>query len=465
MTRSMPGAAVEALRSAVQGTVITPEDAGYDEARMLWNAAFDRRPALIARCISAMDVAAALGFAREHGLEVAVRGGAHSYPGHSGCDDGVVIDLSRLDGVSVDPRARRARVQGGALLRAVDAATQAHGLAVPSGVVSHTGVAGLTLGGGLGWLTRKAGLSIDSLVSAAVVLADGRILRAAEDENADLFWAIRGGGGNFGVVTEFEFRLHQVDPTVQFGLFFWPQEQGGEALRLIRDMMATLPRSLNGFPATAFHAPPAPFVPAKHHHKLGHALLLAGFGDPAEHQHAVDRIRTALPPLFDHVTPMPYVELQQLLDEAAGWGFYVYNKAAYVEDITDELIEVLAEHAPRKHSPLSFVIFYRLDQAYCEVDEDATAFAGGRSPRYAVFIEGFCPTAGLLTAERKWVRSLWDALRPHMIDAGAYINALYEQDDQRIRASYGPKYDRLAAIKGKYDPGNVFHLNANIKPA
>lgn len=459
------GGNVEALRSAMQGPVIAPGDASYDEARKLWNAAIDGHPAVIARCASAADVAAAVGFARENGLEIAVRGGAHSMPGHSVCDDGVMIDLSGLNGVSVDPDARRARVQGGALLRDVDAATQGHGLAVPAGIVGHTGIGGLTLGGGMGWLTRKGGLSIDNLVSAEIVVADGRVLRAAEDENADLFWAIRGGGGNFGVVTEFEFRLHQVGPTVQFGLLFWEQERGAEALRLMRDVVEGLPRSLAGIPAAALHAPPAPFVPVEHHHRLGHALLLVGFGDAAEHQQAVDRIRTTLPPLFDHVTPMPYVALQQLLDEANGWGFYGYDRGAYFEELTDEAIEVLAGHAPGKQSPLSVVLFYRLDDAYCEVDEDATAFGGGRTPRYEGFIIGLCPVPEMLAAEREWVQALWNALRPHMIDTGTYINALTEQDDHRIRVTYGPKYDRLAAIKGKYDPGNLFHRNANIKPA
>ncbi len=385
------GGEVEALRSAMDGPVTTPGDPGYDEARKLWNAAIDRRPALIAQCASAADVAAAVRFAQEHGLEIAVRGGAHSVPGHSVCDGGVMIDLSRLNRVSVDPDARRARVQGGALLRDLDAATQAHGLAVPTGIVGHTGIGGLTLGGGMGWLTRKAGLSIDNLASAEVVVADGRILRAADDENADLFWAIRGGGGNFGVVTEFEFRLHQVGPIVQFGLFFWGQEQGDEALRLMRDVIADLPRSLNGIPAAALHAPPAPFVPVEHHHRLGHALLLVGFGDPAEHQQVVEHIRAALPPLFDHVTPMPYVALQQLLDEANGWGHYGYDNGAYFENLTDEAIEVLTEHASRKHSPLSVVLFYRLDEAYCEIGEDDTAFGGGRTPRYEGFIDRSLP--------------------------------------------------------------------------
>jgi FAD/FMN-containing dehydrogenase len=456
--------AADALRATMDGAVVAPDDRSYDAARKVWNAEIDRRPRVITQCASVADVVAAVGFAKDHDLEIAVRGGAHSMAGYSVCDDGMMIDLSRLDGVSVDPAARRARVEGGALLRDLDAATQAHGLAVPVGAIGHTGVGGLTLGGGMGWLSRQAGLSIDNLVSAQVVVADGRVLRAAEDENPDLFWAIRGGGGNFGVVTEFEFRLHEVGPIVQFGLFFWDESQGAEALRLMRDVIADLPRSMNAGPAAGMSAPPAPFVPAEHHHKLGYALVLVGFGDPAEHQRVTDRIRRTLPPLFDHVTPMPYTALQQMLDEPLGWGVHNYDKSAYFEDFTDEVIEVFTEHVPRKTSPLSVLLFYRLDQAYCEAGEDDTAFSGRRTPRYIGFFMGVCPTREMLIAEREWVRSLWDALRPHTMGVGTYVNALEGPDDDHVRASYGPKYDRLAAIKAKYDPGNVFHRNANIRP-
>ena len=455
---------VGSLRGAMAGPVIGPDDLAYEQARKVWNAAIDRHPAFIAQCLSAADVAAAIKFAQQQGLEIAVRGGAHSAPGHAVCDDGLMIDLSQLNRVTVDAEAKRARVQGGALLRDLDAATQGHGLAVPAGMVGHTGVAGLTLGGGMGWLTRQYGLSIDNLVSAEVVVADGRILRAAEDENPDLFWAIRGGGGNFGVVTEFEFRLHEVGPTVQFAMLFWGAEQGREALKLIREMVGELPRTVNAVPG-ALNAPPAPFVPNEHHFKPGYVLLLTGFGDPAEHQQIVDRVRSALPPLFDYVTPMPYVALQQMLDEANAWGFYVHDKGAYFEDFTDEWIDVFTEYAPQRTSPLSVVLFYRLDQAYSEVGDDATAFGGGRSPRYAAFFIGVCPVPQMLEAERSWVRSLWDALRPYMMGDGTYVNALEGQDDDQIRDTYGAKYDRLTAIKAKYDPQNIFHRNANIEPA
>jgi len=458
------GAQVEALKAAMAGAVVTPDELDYEQARKVWNADIDYRPAVIAQCTTAQDVAEAILFGREQGLELAVRCGAHSMPGYSSVDGGLVIDLGRMNQVTVDPQAKRARVQGGALLRDLDAATQGYALAVPSGLVGHTGVTGLTLGGGMGWLTRQAGLSIDNLVSAEVVVADGRVLRAAEDENPDLFWAIRGGGGNFGVVTELEFRLHDVDPVVQFGMLFWDAAQGPEALRLMRDVVADLPRSLNAIPA-ALTAPPAPFVPPEHHHKLGYALLLVGFSGEAEHQQVLERVRSSLPPLFEYVTPMPYVALQQMIDDANAWGFYGYDKGAYFEDLSDEMIDVFTEHVPRRTSPLTAVLFYRLDEAYSKIDDNETAFGGGRSPRYMAFFIGLCPTPDMLPAEREWVRSMWGDLKPYMIGNTAYVNALEKQETDRVRETYGPKYERLAAIKAKYDPHNIFHRYVNIEPA
>jgi hypothetical protein len=454
---------IESLRHRIAGSLITPEDPEYDQTRRVWNADIDRRPAAIVQCASAQDVATALSFAQAAGLEIAVRGGAHSFPGYSVCDEGLVVDLSRMNGVTIDPQTKRARVQGGALLADLDAAAQAHGLAVTAGIVGHTGVGGLTLGGGYGWLTRLAGLSIDNLRGAEVVVADGRILSASEDENSDLFWAIRGGGGNFGVVTEFEFRLLDVDPIVQFGFFFWGQNQARAALRLMRNVIPELPRSLNAMPLIATAAP-APFVPVEHNFKTGVALLLIGFGDPIEHQKIVDNIRITEPPLFDFVTTMPYVALQGMFNEAAAWGFYNYEKGAYYEDINDEMIEILSTKGLEKKSPLSAAFFVRLDEAYCEVGEDDTAFSGGRSPRYSVNFAASCATPEQLPAEREWVRSLFDALRPHMLGAGAYVNILAGEEDARIQETYGPKYARLQMIKNKYDPNNVFRRNANIRP-
>jgi hypothetical protein len=464
MTHTMRGS-IGTLRAAMSGPVIGPADPDYHQARRVWNAGIDRHPAMIARCASPADVAAAVTFAAGQGVEITVRGGAHSMSGASVVDDGLMIDLSQLSHVSVDPQAKRARAGGGALLAGLDAATQAHGLAVPAGIVSHTGIGGLALGGGMGWLTRQAGLSIDNLVSAQVVTADGRIRRAAADENPDLFWAIRGGGGNFGVVTEFEFRLHQAGPIVQVGLLFWALEQGPSVLRLAREVVATLPRELNIIIA-GLNAPPAPFVPEPHHHQPGYALVVAGFGSARQHHQVLARIHQELPPLWELSTPMPYVALQQILDEANAWGFHTYDKGTYLEGLSDDAIQVITSHLPRKNSPLSGVFFYRLDQAYSQTDDDDTAFSGGRTPRYAVFIIAVCPTSQLLAADRAWARSLWEALRPHSLGAGSYVNAMTEFDDGRVRAAYGPaKYQRLATIKGKYDPQNMFRHNANIQPA
>ena len=459
------GTGVDELRSVIGGPVLAPADPGYDEARKLWNAAIDMHPGVIAQCRTAGDVSKALGFARENGLEIAVRGGAHSPGGSSSVNNGMVIDLSLLNQVTIDPEARRARVGGGALLGDLDAASQAHGLATPAGVVSHTGVGGLTLGGGMGWLSRKHGLSIDNIVSVEIVTADGQIRRASEDENPDLFWAVRGGGGNFGVVTEFEFRLHEVGPLIQFGLLFWDLSKGAEMLRVAREVIAKLPPEVNILTG-AISAPPAPFVPEEHHFQPGYAMVVTGFGSAEEHAQVLDEIRTALPPLVDFASPMPYTALQQLLDEANAWGFHCYDKGVYLDDLSDEAIQVITEQVPLKQSPGSVLLFYRLDQAYTEVAEDATAFSGTRTPGYAAFIIALGPTPELLEHDRAWVRSCWDALLPYSRGIGSYVNAISDDNvDDRVKASYGAKYDRLAAIKAQYDPDNVFHRNANIKPA
>jgi FAD/FMN-containing dehydrogenase len=462
MTRSV---GLNELRAAMSGAVVDSTSPDYDDVRRVWNADHDRRPAVIARCASPDDVVAALSYAREHGLEIAVRGGAHSFPGMSTVDDGLVIDLSPLNQVMVDPAARRAVVGGGALLADLNAATQEHGLAVPTGIVSHTGVGGLTLGGGMGWLTRLGGLTSDNLVSAQVVTADGRVLRVTEEANPELFWALRGGGGNFGVVTEFEFRLHEVGPLIQFGLLFWGPEQGADVLRLAQRLNESLPRSLYVMPG-GVHAPPEDFVPEQYRLQPGFVLMIAGYGAEQEHADLVARVREELPPLFAFVTPMPYVALQQLFDEASAWGQYNYEKSLYLEEITEDAISVITEMMPGKRSPLSLMLLYRLDEAYSEVGETATAFGGGRGTRYAMFILGVCPTPELLVADRAWAREFFAAMRPLSMGDATYINALAVDDDQdRMRASYGDaKLERLARIKGRYDPGNVFHHNVNIKP-
>jgi FAD/FMN-containing dehydrogenase len=454
------------LRTAMDGPVVAPGDREFDDRRRVWNAEIDRSPSVIARCATATDVSSAIGLARDLDLEISVRGGAHDTSGMAVCDDGMMIDLSLLNSVAVDPAARRARVGGGALLGDLDAATLANGLAVPAGLISHTGVGGLTLGGGMGWLSRKYGLSIDNLASAEVVTADGRMLRASDNENPDLFWAIRGGGGNFGVVSSFEFRLHELDPMVQMGLFFWGIDQGPEALALLGEITESMPPDINAVIA-ALNAPPAPFVPTEHHFAPGFALLMTGFDGTPEHARLATRIRQTLPPLFELVTPMPYVDLQRLLDEATAWGQYAYDKGSYIEAMSDDVINAVTEQVSLKNSPMSLALFYRLDGAYSEVQDDETAFGGGRSPRYAMFLNGVAPDANLLAADRNWVRGFWERLRPLAIGSGdGYINGTADFQDDRVRNSYGPaKYERLAAVKAEYDPDNAFHLNANIKPA
>ena len=463
MTRTV-GGPIDELRTAMAGVVFTPDDPDYDQARLLWNADADRRPAVVARCSSASDVVAALRYAQAEGLEIAVRCGAHSASGQSGVDDGLVVDLSGMREVTVDAERKRARAGGGALISDLDAATQAHGLAVPTGLVGHTGIGGLTLGGGMGWLTRQAGLACDNLESVEIVVADGRILRASAEENADLYWAVRGGGGNFGVVTEFEYRLHEVGPMIQFGFLFWEAERGREALRAIREAVATLPRSCNVLLA-GLSAPPAPFVPEEHHLKPGFALVLCGFGSPDEHAQAVARLSAALPPLVEAVTPMPYTALGQAFDQTNAWGQYYYETSTRYAELTDDVIEVMAAQVKGRTSPATAMLSYRLDQAYSEVEPDATAFGGTRDPQYITFVLVVAPDAETMGADRTWARGLRDALAPFALNAGTYVNGMAEPDEHRVRTAYGEKYERLARIKAEYDPGNVFHRNINIKPA
>ncbi|WP_280245747.1 FAD-binding oxidoreductase [Nocardia abscessus] len=456
---------LEVLRSTMDGPVYGPADIGYDRARAIWNADIDRHPAVIAQCLSPRDVAAALAFARDRGLEISVRGGAHSYSGTAVGEGGLMINLSALKGVAVNPEAERARVGGGATMADMDAATQAHGLAVTGGVISDTGVGGLTLGGGMGWLTRMAGLAIDNLVSAQVVLADGQVVRASETENAELFWALRGGGGNFGVVTEFEYRLHHVGPEVNLGLFFWDMPDGTDALRLIREFIPTLPRRSGALIALAMSAPPAPFVPQRYHGRAGHALIVAGFGTAQEHAAAVAPIRDALPPLFEFLSPIPYAGLQRMLDEAAPWGIHGYEKALDLDDFSNDVIAVLTENAAEKIAPLSFMPIFPLNGTFSTVGEDDTAFGGARTPHYGCNITAIAPDAETLALDREWVRRTWEALRPMASNHGGYVNFMADADPGRVREYNGSaKYAKLARIKSHYDPGNVFHRNANIAP-
>jgi hypothetical protein len=455
---------VDALQSGLGGTVSQPGEAGYDEAVNIWNAAIGHRPAVVASCTTSQDVAAALDFARRQGLEVSVRGGGHNYAGLSLCDDGLMIDLTPMKAVSVDPDARRARVGGGTTWGELDAATQAHGLAVPGGFISRTGVAGLTLGGGFGWLSRMAGLSADNLVRAEVVTADGTVLDASETDNPDLLWAIRGGGGNFGVVTEFEFQLHAVGPILQLGLFLFSPEQGPEMFRFARDFLETLPDACGVFMA-GLSAPPEPFVPEDLHFSPVFGLVVVGFGDEQEHARLIEPIKRALSPIVELITPIPYVNLQQMFDASAPWGMHNYEKAVYLSELSDGAIDAIVEHQAKKVSPLSFVPIFPLGGAYRTADDDATAFGGSRNYRFVVNVSATAMSPNEYEAERAWSRNYWSALVEHAVGVGSYVNFMTEYEEDRVRSAYGSKYERLQQIKATFDPDNVFHLNVNIPPA
>ena len=456
-------AVVDGLQAAIGGKVSRPGEAGYDEAVNIWNHAVERRPAIVASCMSSSDVAAALAFAQREGLEVSVRGGGHNYAGFALSDDGLMIDLTPMKAVIVDPEARRAKCGGGTTWGELDAATQEHGLAVPGGFVSHTGVAGLTLGGGIGWLSRLAGLSSDNLLGAEVVTADGRVLRASAGENPDLFWAIRGGGGNFGVVTEFEFSLREVGPLVHLGLFLFSPDQGPDLFRFAREFVRDLPDECGVFLA-GLSAPPLPFVPADLHFAPAFAIAVVGLGSDATHAELIAPIKEALTPIVEMITPIPYVALQQMFNESAPWGMYAYEKAIYLDELTDGAIDVIAEHQPRKMSPLSFLPIFVLGGAYQRADGDASAFGGSRDIRYVINISATTPSPDDFPAEREWVRNYWSALVPHAVGVGGYVNFMTEVDHDRVRNAYGAKYDRLQKIKAAFDPDNVFHLNVNITP-
>jgi FAD/FMN-containing dehydrogenase len=458
---------IESFRAAFGGTVLSVDEDGFDQLRAecVWNGDIDRRPWIIASCTTAADVAAAIRFARASGRELSVRGGGHNFSGSCIADDAVMIDLGPMCEVSVDPEAKRARCGGGTRWAQLDAATQEHALAAPGGFISHTGVGGLTLGGGMGWLSRKAGLSSDNVVSVEIVTADGTIRRASANENAELFWAVRGGGGNFGVVTEFEFQLHSVGPMVQLALSFWALEDGPAALRAARDLVPSLPDDISIFLA-ALNAPPAPFVPVEHHFAPGYAVILVAHGAVDVHEQATAGLRAAVAPLFSFDTPIPYTALQQMFDESAPWGIRGYEKAVYLHDLSDEAIDVIATHIPKKSSPMTFMPVFVLGGAFARVGDDETAFGGSRATRYVLNIAAIAPEADLLAADRAWARAFWADLVPHAEGVGSYVNFMSEYEQERVRASYGKaKYDRLAAAKATYDPDNVFHFNANIPPA
>ena len=456
---------IDALRNTFDGAVLEPGDASYDGARSIWNGDIDRRPAVIAQPASAAAVATAIRFGRESGLEISVRGGGHNFSGSALVDGGLTIDLSAMRRVTVDPGARRATCGGGATWLAVDAATQEHGLGVPGGFVSHTGVGGLTLGGGFGWLSRLAGMSCDNLVGAELVTVDGEIRQVTDASEPELMWALRGGGGNFGVVTSFEFALHPVGPLIQLGLFFYGLDQGADVLRLVREVAPTLPDESFLFVA-GLNAPPEPFVPEQYQFSPGYAVIVVGLGTPERHAELIAPVTSAMPCLWNLVTPMPYVQLQQMFDPAVPWGIRGYEKAVYLDEMSDGAVDVIARRLPQKSSPMTIMPIFTLGGAFGRVPDDATAFGGSRSTTYIVNLTALAEDPDLLAADRAWVRDFWSELVPFASGIGSYVNFMSEFEEDRIRASYGSaKYDRLAAVKAVYDPDNVLHLNANVVPA
>jgi hypothetical protein len=452
----------EDLSGELRGPLLAPEDAGYDEARKLYNAMIDKRPALIARCGDVADVINAVGYARSHGMLLAIRGGGHNGGGLGSCDDGLLVDLSPMRGIRVDPDARTVTVQGGCTWGDVDHATHAFGLATPSGIISTTGVGGLTLGGGIGHLARKCGLSVDNLLEADVVLADGRLVRASEDENDDLFWALRGGGGNFGVVVSFTFRLHPVD-MVLAGPTLWPLEMSKDAMRFYADFLAGAPEELNGFFAF-MTVPPAPPFPEHLHMEKMCGVVWCWSGDPDRDEEVFAPVREFGPPALDGLAPMPFPALQSTFDGLYPPGLQWYWRADFVDALPEEAIERHAEWGARLPTMHSTMHLYPIDGAVHRVGEHDTAFAY-RGSRWAEVIVGVDPEPRNAAMIRDWTVDYWDAL--HGFSAGgAYVNFMMADEGQeRVKATYRGNYERLTRVKGTYDPGNLFRVNQNVLPA
>jgi FAD/FMN-containing dehydrogenase len=456
---SLDSVGLELDQAALRGYAVRRGDPSYDVDRRVWNGSFDRHPAMIIRCAGVSDVIAAVKFGRTSGLPVAVRSGGHSFPGFSVADDAVVIDLSLMKGIRVDPEARTARVQGGALLGDLDRETQAFGLAVPSGIVTHTGVAGLTLGGGIGWIMRKHGLSIDQLISVDLVTAEGEFVQANEERNPDLFWGVRGGGGNFGIVTEFEFRCVPLGPYVMAGPVFWPMTQSPNVLRFYRDWVADAPDELM---TIVIHrkAPPLPFVPPALHGEPVVVVACCWAGDVEEGQRFLRPLKEFGSPVLDLCVPKPFLTHQAMFDPSFPAGRWYYFKSCDVGELSDDIIDITTEHSLQISSPLTTYPIWQMGGAVSRVGNDETAF-NGRSSGFTYNIGASTETSAGFAEEREWVRDFWSALRPW--HKGVYMNFLGDEGAERVRQAYGSKkYERLQVLKRKYDPENFFRLNQNI---
>lgn len=444
--------AIAAFRECFAGRVIVSHDDDYDTARRIWNLSIDKRPGLIARCSGTADVVQAVNFARANELLVAVRSGGHNVAGRALCDDGIVIDLSSMTGVFVDPQRQRVRVRGGTTLGELDRETQLHGLAVPMGVISRTGVAGLTLGGGVGWLVRKHGLTCDNLLSCEVVTAAGEVVTASADSHPDLFWGLRGGGGNFGIATSFLFQAHPVS-TVLGGLVLYPRDAAAGLLRHYRDFMATAPDELTAYAGLVSTPDGEPAT----------AVILCYCGDIAEGERIVQPLRSFVTPLIDAVQPMPFAAMQSLLDAAFIDNSYNYWKSTFLTALTDEAVDLIVEHANRATSPLNAAIVEFYGGAAGRIGSSDTAF-GQRQAQFNLGINAqwLDPAEG--DGHIAWARSMWDAMQPYS-SGGYFLNFLGDEPPATIRAAFGPNYARLADVKAKYDPTNFFSLNQNIVPS
>jgi len=456
----MPRPTVDQLREQVRGDVIAPDDEAYEEARKVYNAMIDRRPAVVVRPVNAGDVIAAVNFAGENGIDLAIRGGGHGVPGFGTCDDGVVVDLSRMKGVRVDPAKRTASAEGGATWGDFNAATHAFGLATTGGIISTTGVSGLTLGGGIGYLARGLGLSCDNLISADVVTADGRFLVANENVNADLFWALRGGGGNFGVVTSLEYKLEPIKD-IYGGPMLFELDDAGDVLRFYREFIADAPEEFGGFPAFQI-APPLPFIPEDRHGETFLAFVACWAGPLDQGEAVLKPLHDVAAVVAEHVGPMPYPALNAAFDPLVPPGLQHYWKANFVKELTDDAIEAHLAHGPKVPVVNSTVHIYPINGACHRVANDGTAFAY-RDANFATVIAGMWPDPAANKANITWVRDYYAATAP-LSEEGGYVNFMSEDDQSRIKANYKGNYDRLVDVKKKYDPDNLFHLNQNIKP-
>jgi FAD/FMN-containing dehydrogenase len=453
---------IEELKGAFKGEILLPSNGAYDSARQIWNAMIDKRPAVIARCATTSDVVRGVNFARDNRLLLAVRGGGHNIAGNAVCDGGLVIDLSQMKTAIVDPGARRVTIEGGATLADLDAATQAYGLATPVGINSTTGIGGLTLGGGFGWLSRKYGLTVDNLESAEVVTAAGEVVRASATEHPDLFWALRGGGGNFGVVTRFEFRLHPVGPDVLSGLIVYPISEAKSVLQQYREFIARAPEELNVWTVLR-KAPPLPFLPEKFHGQEMIALALIYAGDPKQGEPLVEPLRKFGTPWGEHVGVQPYVAWQQTFDPLLTAGARNYWKSHNFTTLKDGLFDVVAEYVGKLPSPQCEIFFGAIGGATTRPALGSAAYAQ-RDAEFVMNFHGRWEDAADDERCTRWARDFFSATAP-FASGGVYVNFMSADEADRVRSAYGPNYDRLVQVKRKYDPNNLFRMNQNIAPA